>query len=221
MMTKENNLTAGPDRAAAAEPAIRVATPADAEALLAIYAPYVQHTAITFETAVPAAADFKNRIAATLPRYPYLVAQAAGEIVGYAYTGAFVGRAAYDWAAETSIYLAAGRRGKGWGRKLYAALEAVSRAQGLVNLYACIGMPAEPQDPYLTDASAAFHAHLGYRRVGTFRRCGYKFARWYDMIWMEKIIGAHRTPMPAPMPFDRLSAGTVAAALRPAMNPGP
>ncbi|WP_329886171.1 N-acetyltransferase family protein [Pseudoramibacter faecis] len=198
--------------------AIRVATPADAEALLAVYAPYVQNTAVTFETAVPAAADFRRRIAATLPRYPYLVARDARGVAGYAYTGAFVGRAAYDWSAAVSIYLAADRRGRGWGRRLYTALETLSRGQGIANLYACIGMPAEADDPYLTDASAAFHAHLGYRPTGTFRRCGYKFARWYDMIWMEKIIGEHRTPMPPPIPFDKLPAETVAAALAAAVN---
>lgn len=197
--------------------AIRMATPADAEALLAVYAPYVQNTAVTFETAVPVAADFRRRIAATLPRYPYLVAQDARGVAGYAYTGAFVGRAAYAWSAEVSIYLAADRRGRGWGRRLYAALETLSRAQGITNLYACIGMPADPNDPYLTDASATFHAHLGYRRAGTFRRCGYKFARWYDMIWMEKIIGEHRSPMPASVPFGKLPAGTVTAALREAL----
>lgn len=109
--------------------AIRMATPADAEALLAVYAPYVQNTAVTFETAVPVAADFRRRIAATLPRYPYLVAQDARGVAGYAYTGAFVGRAAYAWSAEVSIYLAADRRGRGWGRRLYAALETLSRAQ--------------------------------------------------------------------------------------------
>lgn len=95
--------------------AIRMATPADAEALLAVYAPYVQNTAVTFETAVPAAADFRRRIAATLPHYPYLVAQDARGVAGYAYTGAFVRRAAYAWSAEVSIYLAADRRGRGWG----------------------------------------------------------------------------------------------------------
>lgn len=84
---------------------IRVASPDDAPALLGIYAPYVEETAITFEYEVPTEAEFRRRIEATGARYPYLVAEQDGTILGYAYLSAFVGRAAYDWAAETSIYL--------------------------------------------------------------------------------------------------------------------
>lgn len=183
---------------------IRVADVLDAEALLAIYAPYVTETAISFETEVPTLAEFRRRITGTLARYPYLVAEADGEILGYAYTGPFVGRAAYDRAAEVSIYVRWGMRGQGVGRALYEALEAVSRAQHLINLEACIGVPSGADDDYLTHNSADFHAHMGYRLVGRFERCGYKFGRWYDMIWMEKIIGEH-VDDPAPVvPFSKL-----------------
>lgn len=183
---------------------IRVAEVLDAEALLALYAPYVTETAISFETVVPTVREFRRRITTTLEHYPYLVAERDGEILGYAYTGPFVGRAAYDWAAEVSIYVRWGMRGQGVGRALYEALEAVSRAQHLINLEACIGVPAGADDEYLTHNSADFHAHMGYRLVGRFERCGYKFGRWYDMIWMEKIIGEH-TCDPAPVvPFQKL-----------------
>lgn len=182
---------------------IRVATTDDAAALLEIYAPYVEKTAISFEYAVPSLAEFTARMERTLRNYPYLVAEADGQISGYAYTGPFVGRAAYAWAAETTIYLREDRRRLGLGRRLYETLEAVSRAQNLTNLYACIGSP-RTEDPYLTDNSVRFHAHMGYRMVGTFENCGCKFGRWYDMVWMEKIIGAHG-PAPAPMvPFPDL-----------------
>ena len=90
-----------------------MATPADAAALRAIYAPYVRRTAITFEYALPTEQEFGGRIQNTLTRYPYLVAQRDGVPLGYAYAGRFNGRQAYDWAVETSIYLAMEARGKG------------------------------------------------------------------------------------------------------------
>lgn len=192
---------------------IRVATPDDAEALLALYAPYVTDTAISFEYEVPSVEEFRARIVRTLKTYPYLIAEFRGVILGYAYTSAFVGRAAYAWSAETSIYIDKNCRHKGVGRAIYNKLEAISRLQGITNLYACIGVPETDDDPYLTRNSADFHAHLGYRLVGEFRRSGYKFDRWYHMIWMEKFIAEHpRQPQPL-HPFSQLSADEVAAVL--------
>lgn len=192
---------------------IRVATPDDAEALLALYAPYVTETAISFEYTVPSLDEFRARIERTLENYPYLVAEFRGVILGYAYTSPFVGRAAYAWSAETSIYIDKHCRHKGLGRALYDKLEAISHLQGLTNLYACIGVPETDDDPYLTRNSADFHAHLGYRFVGEFRRSGYKFNRWYHMIWMEKFIADHpQQPQPV-RPFSQLTAAEVAAAL--------
>ena len=183
---------------------IRPASPEDAPALLGIYAPYVRETAITFEYEVPSPEAFRKRIERTLTRYPYLAAEAGGELLGYAYTGAFVGRAAYDWSAETSIYLRQDMRRRGLGRRLYGALEELSRAQGIRNLNACVGCP-ETEDPYLTWNSVNFHAHLGFRLVGVFCKCGYKFGNWYNMAWMEKLLGEHPAE-PAPViPFPMLS----------------
>lgn len=168
----------------------------DAEALLSIYAPYVRETAITFEYEVPSVEEFRGRIAAVLKRYPYLVAVSdtlagtGGTILGYAYAGAFVGRKAYEWSAELSIYVSQRRRKSGIGGRLYRALEASLKEMGILNLYACIGYP-EREDEYLTRNSVQFHEHLGFKLVGHFHQCGYKFNRWYDMVWMEKIIGEH------------------------------
>ena len=158
---------------------IRVARPEDAEELLAVYAPYVTKTAITFEYEVPGLEEFQERIRRTLQRYPYLVAQKDGELLGYAYTGAFVGRAAYDWSAEVSIYLKEDRRKMGIGRRLYQELERISKAQNITNLNACIGYP-EKEDEHLTMNSIQFHAHMGYEMVGVFHKCGYKFGTWYN-----------------------------------------
>ena len=96
---------------------------------------------------------------------------------------------------ELTVYLAQNARRCGMGRRLYEALEQALREMGVCNLYACIACP-EQEDEYLTGNSAAFHEHLGFRQVGLFRACGYKFGRWYHMVWMEKIIGVHRAKQP-------------------------
>lgn len=176
---------------------IRAARVSDAQSLLEIYAPYVRNTAITFEYEVPKPTDFRKRIENTLKKYPYIVAEADGEILGYAYTGAFKERAAYDWSAEVSIYVKKDKRGLGIGGKLYAALEEISRAQHILNLNACIAY-ADTEDEYLTNDSVTFHSHMGYKMVGKFHQCGYKFGKWYDMVWMEKMIGEHPAN-PAPV----------------------
>ena len=168
----------------------RNATPEDAGRILEIYAYYVEHTAISFEYEVPSLYEFRCRIENTLKRYPYLVLEDAGGIQGYAYAGSFVGRAAYDHCCELTIYLDHDAKGQGFGRALYDALETRLREMGILNLYACIGDPVT-EDEYLTKNSEQFHQHMGFTKVGTFHQCGYKFGRWYDMIWMEKIIGKH------------------------------
>lgn len=169
---------------------IRTAVLDDTEKILDIYRYYVLNTAITFEYTVPTVEEFKERIAKTLTKYPYLVAVQDDIILGYAYAGEFVGRAAYGWSAELTIYLAQNARKCGLGRRLYEKLEQILKEMGVLNLYACIGYP-EIDDEYLTKNSAEFHKHLGFEKVGEFHKCGYKFNRWYNMIWMEKIIGTH------------------------------
>ena len=166
------------------------ARPDDVEALLAIYAPYVEETAITFEYEVPSVQAFSRRIANTLKGFPYLVLEDAEAIQGYAYAGPFKGRAAYDWAVETTIYIRQGAHGKGYGKKLYTALEDQLKLRHFLNAYACIAY-SEKEDETLTHASPLFHEHMGYTLCGTFHQCGYKFGRWYDMIWMEKHLGEH------------------------------
>lgn len=182
---------------------IRLAREEDATQLLQIYAHYVQHTAITFEYDVPSHAEFQRRIRQTLEKYPYLVAEnATGEILGYAYASAFKERAAYDWAVETSIYLDNHHRNKGLGKKLYCALEQVLAQQHILNVNACIAY-IQHEDEYLNQDSVRFHEKMGYRLVGQFVQCGYKFHRWYDMVWMEKHLGPHA---PNPQSVVRIAA---------------
>ena len=177
---------------------IRSALLSDAPALAAIYAPYVERTAITFEYEPPSVQAFEKRMEAIMARYPYLVLEDdEGTALGYAYAGAFKTRAAYDWAVETSVYLRMDARGKGYGKALYAALEEALIRRGFLNAYACVTCP-EKDDEYVTRASVRFHERMGYRLCGTFRRCGYKFGRWYDMVWMEKWLGDHKNNPPSP-----------------------
>ncbi|MDO4188479.1 MAG: GNAT family N-acetyltransferase [Lachnospiraceae bacterium] len=184
---------------------IRIATVDDAEQLLNIYRPYVEKTAISFEYEVPSLEEFKGRIENTLKKYPYLVAtDDNGEIKGYCYCGVFKARAAYDYSVETTIYLREDARGNGLGRCLYSKLEEYAKLQNIKNLNACIAT-CEIEDETLTNASKRFHERLGYRLVGEFTNSGYKFNRWYNMIWMEKIIGEHEST-PAPfIPFCNLN----------------
>lgn len=170
---------------------VRSATLGDAERILEIYDYYVKNTAITFEYTTPTLEEFRGRMEKIMQKYPYLVAEKDGVIAGYAYAGAFVGRAAYDWSCETSIYLDKNARKCGIGKTLYTALEKELKEMGILNMYACIGYPAE-EDEYLTKNSADFHSHIGFTQVGKFQKCGYKFGHWYNMIWMEKIIGEHK-----------------------------
>lgn len=184
---------------------IGVVTPKDAEEILSIYAPYVENTAITFEYTVPKISEFRSRIEKTLERYPYLKAVSDGKIVGYTYAGVFHERQAYDWAVETTVYVKSGCAGQGIGKMLYNSLEKCLGAQGILNLNACIAYP-ENQDEYLTRNSAEFHKHIGYRTVGEFYKCGYKFNRWYNMVWMEKLIGEHNKYQPAVKKFCDINA---------------
>lgn len=190
---------------------LRTARPSDAAELLELYAPYVKDTAISFETVVPSLEEFTQRMLHRLPRYPYIVAEYDGELLGYAYLSPFVGRAAYDRSAETTIYLRLDCRHMGIGKMLYTALEDIARAQGIINLEACIGWTDTP-DEHLTNNSARFHEHLGYRMVGRFYGCGRKFGRWYDMVWMEKLLCEHPDAPRDVIPFSELGADVLKSA---------
>ena len=175
---------------------IRVATEADAEEILAIYAKYIEQTAITFEYVVPSIEEFRGRIRHTLERFPYLAAEKDGKIAGYAYVSPFKERAAYDWSVETSIYVDMDQKRSGIGRRLYEELENILKQQGILNVNACIAYP-NPQ-------SIAFHEKMGYRAVGKFTDCAYKLEQWLGMIWMEKMLGAHENPPKEFIPYPEI-----------------
>lgn len=157
---------------------IRIATEQDLPAILAIYAPYVETTTTSFEYEAPSMDAFVARFRAINAQFPWLVWEEDGEILGYAYGSAPFTRAAYRWCAEPSIYLTPQAKGRGIGRKLYEALEAILLAQGYRKLYAII--TSENRD------SLAFHLALGYRHLADFPGCGYKFGRNLGITWVEK-----------------------------------
>lgn len=157
---------------------IRSAQLADAKAIQAIYQPYVTETAITFEVDVPTVLEFERRITKTLARYPYLVAEVDGKVLGYAYASTYYARAAYDWTVELSIYISKEARGQGIGSALYDALEEELKARGYLRFLACIALP--------NVASIAMHEKRGYVQVAHFPKVGYKFDRWHDIVWMQK-----------------------------------
>lgn len=168
---------------------IREVTEEDAEALSAIYRPYVEETGITFEYVPPDAEEFRRRIQHTKEKYPYLAACDEGKIIGYAYAGTFIGRSASDWNVELSIYMDRNEKGRGVGRMLYEALEEELRKMGVINLYSAIACPSGEPDDFLDNGSRDFHEHLGFHETAHFRKCGFKTGRWVDLIWMEKTIG--------------------------------
>ena len=183
---------------------ISVATPSDAAEMLKIYTYYVDNTAITFEYTAPTEPEFRARIEKTLLKYPWIKAQLDGKIIGYAYLGEFKSRDAYLYSAETSIYVAHDARRLGVGRLLYSALERTAELQNLLNLNACIGCPRR-EDEHITFDSMHFHEKMGYSLVGKFSYSGFKFNEWYDMIWMEKMLGEHTSSPAQFRPFPTLT----------------
>jgi L-amino acid N-acyltransferase YncA len=159
------------------EQRVRSGTVDDAAACAAVYAPYVLETAITFETEVPTVTEMAGRIASALQTYDWLVLETEAGVIGYAYAGEFKSRAAYRWSVETSVYLAADRRGGGGGRLLYTELLQRLTARGYRRAFAGITMP--------NDASVAFHRSFGFADAGMFRRVGWKLNAWRDVAWLQ------------------------------------
>jgi phosphinothricin acetyltransferase len=181
---------------------LRLATAADAEQVAAIYRPAVVERATSFELEPPGGAEMAERIMQTLRRTPWLVAAAAGgpsgRLLGYAYAGMHMERAAYQWSVDVSAYVSASAQGKGVGRALYQALFAVLRLQGFRNAYAGITLP--------NPASEGLHKALGFEPVGVYRRVGYKFGKWHDVAWFALALGAHDSEPPAPRALPEVLA---------------
>ncbi|MDP3857474.1 MAG: N-acetyltransferase family protein [Stagnimonas sp.] len=177
---------------------IRFAGLADAGAIAAIYAPYVRNTAISFEVEPPDLTEMTKRIETVLARYPWLLAEREGRVLGYAYAGEHRNRAAYRWDVDVGIYLAADAHRRGLGRQLYARLFHILRALGLVNAYAGITLP--------NAGSVGLHEACGFLPVGIYRRVGYKCAAWHDVGWWQLALQAHSDHPAEPRAFAALTA---------------
>ncbi|MGO4597435.1 GNAT family N-acetyltransferase [Terrabacter sp. 2RAF25] len=160
---------------------VRDATPVDAPACAAVYAPYVTGTSITFETEPPGAEEMGRRIEKAQRSHAFLVLEDAGEVVGFAYGGPFKERAAYRWSCEVSVYIAVDRRGRGGGRRLYEELLRRLEARGYRMAAAGMTQPNEP--------SGRLHAAMGFETVGTYRDIGWKFGAWHDVTWVQRRLG--------------------------------
>lgn len=191
---------------------IRQACAGDVPALLEIYAYYVRRTAATFEYEPPTEEEFFARITSAQRRYPYLVLLCGNEIMGFAFAHAFRERPAYDYSVENTVYLRPDARHMGYGKALYTALERELKRMGVKNMYACVAVP-DGEDAHLSDDSPRFHEAMGYSVCGRFTNCGYKFGRWYTMVWMEKRIGDF-SDQPEPLiPYPTLCSEKTEATL--------
>lgn len=156
---------------------VRAASPKDARACIAIYRPYVEDTAITFETEVPTSAEMAARIAAARKTHEWLIFEQSSDVIGYAYAHAFNPRAAYQWSTETSVYISANHHRAGAGRELYTQLLRRLAERGYRRAFAGITQPNQ--------ASNSFHRSFGFEQAALYRRVGWKHNNWHDVAWMQ------------------------------------
>jgi L-amino acid N-acyltransferase YncA len=175
---------------------VRIANPADAAALVNIYAPYIQNTAFTFETEIPSAEQFSTRITNCLAKFPWVVCTINHKMAGYVYASVHRDREAYQWTCECSVYLDPAFTGKGLGKELYALLFEILKQQGLRNIYAGITLPNE--------ASVRLHEGCGFTRFAVYENVGYKLGSWHKVGWWRLAInGYDREPAP-PLKFSEI-----------------
>jgi phosphinothricin acetyltransferase len=169
---------------------IRPATPADISAITDIYAREVREGTATFELTPPDETEMMRRFSALLDNgFPYLVANRAGEIAGYAYAGPYRPRPAYRFTAENSVYLASAYQRQGIGLMLLTELIAQSAARGCRQMVAVIGDSAN-------HGSIRLHTRAGFAMIGTLPDVGYKFGRWLDSVLMRRALGEGSTTTP-------------------------
>ena len=168
------------DRMVAGDRRLRTAAGQDAQACAAIYEPYVNVTAISFETEPPLAAEMAGRIADAVRTHAWIVLEDDDLVIGYAYGSPFRSRAAYRWTCEVSVYLAQDWRQTGGGRALYEALFSQLAARGFRTAVAAMTLP--------NDASVGLHLAMGFEPVGVFRGVGWKHGQWHDVAWMQRTI---------------------------------
>jgi L-amino acid N-acyltransferase YncA len=168
---------------------IRLANEQDAESILAIYAPFVRATPISFEVEMPSAGQMQERIRSALVAHPWLVCERDERVIGYAYASRHRERMAYQWSVDVTVYVDPATQRAGVGRALYTALLELLGSQGFFNAFAGIALP--------NAASVGLHESLGFKPIGVYRNVGYKLGRWHDVGWWQRAL---RSPSPAPVP---------------------
>lgn len=189
---------------------VRLATLEDADEILAIYAPYIEQTTISFEWTVPTPEAFRARMKQSMEDYPYIVYEENGVILGYAYAHRAFERYSYRFCAELSVYIKQDARVKGIGTLLYRILIDLCREMGIKTLYGVVTNPNE--------ASFRLHERLGFVRVGNFPNSGHKFDQWIDVIWYALPIGEYEPHPREITPFSQLSKTYVSLTLTKYLN---
>lgn len=177
---------------------IRLATAADAAAIHEIYLPIIRDTHISFEQTVPTPGEIAERIKKTLSQYPWLVCELDGRLAGYAYASAFRARAAYQWTAETTVYIHTDFQRRGVSRALYSSLLTILREQGYCSAIGVIALPNE--------GSIRAHEAMGFRKVGVFENVGYKAGAWRDTGWWQLELRPAPVQPQCPRPVSDLAA---------------
>ena len=175
---------------------IRVVTEDDAEAIVAIYAPIVRDTAISFENEVPTVEEMRRRIRDTLVTYPWFVAKQDGELLGYGYAGPLRSRAAYRWSAEVSMYIRPDVQEKGVGTAIGVKMTEALYRMGIVTLFGGTTLP--------NPAGDGIYRASGFERVGVWRKAGFKLGRWHDVGWYQRSIREVDGDPPPFVPFSEL-----------------
>ena len=181
-------------------PTIRFAAETDATQVLDIYAPIVTDTAISFGEVPPTRPEMAGRIRSTLERYPWLVCEEAGHVLGYAYAAGFQSRPAYQWSVEVTLYVRPEAQGRAVAGALYTSLLGILRLQGFINAIAAIALP--------NDASVALHERFGFKPVGFLQDIGFKLTRWHDVEWWALRLQQPRDPPDAPKPIPEVWAAS-------------
>lgn len=184
---------------------VRMATPADADAIADIYAHYVRDTVISFEARPPSTQEMRSRLTTTLANFPWLIITDTDRVAGYAYAGPHRAREAYRWCVDVSLYLETSVHRRGYGRSIYTALLNLLGAQGYINAYAGITLP--------NAASVGLHEAMGFTPIGVFQRVGFKNGAWWDVGWWHRLLDIPPEQPKEPRPWSDLPAHTVATAL--------
>lgn len=156
---------------------IRSATLKDASSVLAIYRPYIEGSVVSFEYEAPSVSEIEKRISHVMAKYPWIVAEEDGEVIGYAYASEFRTREAYQWKCEVSVYVTDQAKGKGVAKALYDDLLDTLKRMGMVSAIAGMTVP-NPE-------TERFHKKYGFKKIAEYPKVGFKNGAWHNVAFAE------------------------------------